>query len=237
MSDILICGDSWGCGEWNVECTEVLHPGLEWHLKNAGHHVTNISRSGGSNLDTVNRLSLWLERFGDDKRYLIFVFQTEYTRDFKHNVDSDWNIDSVTQLSDQWIARFYMRLSDLAQKYQCDIKIIGGCSDTQWFDNMNLDHPGCEIACQSLTNLLIYDNHRSNQPVFSWYDKNCVELLDKIKQHGCDKAETLLVLQQGFEREDLLRSNPQLFFPDGKHPNRQGHKKLFEFLTVQYFCD
>jgi hypothetical protein len=230
MANILICGDSWGCGEWNVTCTEILHTGLEAYLRHDGHSVTNISKGGVSNLDCYNRLSMWFERFGGTGIDTVFVFQTEYTRDFKHSVDSDWNVNVIADLAAQWIERFYMRLSELSQQYNCAIKIIGGCSDTLWFDHMPRDYPGCEIVCQSLTNLLVFDQDRIDIPVLSWYDKLSEPLLDHARQNSIDLKSVLSAINLGFERESLLKENPHVFFPDGHHPNRVGHHKLYEFL-------
>jgi hypothetical protein len=227
MSKILICGDSWGCGEWNIDCTKTLHSGLEQYLKDAGHNVVNISRGGCSNLDSVARIKLWIERFGQVDS--IFVFQTEYSRDFKHHSTESWNASSIEDLSSQWVENFYFRLSSLAQKHQCTINIIGGASDTVWFDNMDNDYPGCNIVCQSLTNLLINNDSRIADPVFSWYDSKTEPLLARVKTQ-LNTGKLLSVINLGFERESALKENPQWFYPDGKHPNRQGHQKLYNFL-------
>ena len=227
MTRILICGDSWGCGEWNVECTNVLHPGLDQCLKDAGHLVDNISKGGCSNLDSAARIRTWFERFG--RVDSVFVFQTEYSRDFKHHSAETWNASSIKDLSGQWVENFYFRLSELAQEYQCRINIIGGASDTVWFDNMGNDYPGCNIACQSLTNLLINDDSRILDPVFSWYGSTTESLLARVKTQ-LNTDELLSVINLGFERESVLKENPQWFYPDGKHPNRQGHQKLYNFL-------
>jgi hypothetical protein len=230
MANILICGDSWGCGEWNVTCTEVTHPGLEQYLINDGHTVFNISKGGCSNLDIFHRLKIWFERFGDQTVDLVLVFQTEYTRDFKHSIDTDWNIQQFSDLASCWIERFYMRLAELAQDQRCAIKIIGGCSDSMWFDHMPTDYPGCEIVCQSMTNLLVNGDHRIEEPVFSWFTKNTEGLVTTARQKGIDIKNILTMIDQGFEREALLKANPELFFPDGKHPNRQAHGLLYDFL-------
>lgn len=233
MSQILIAGDSWGCGEWNVECTEVLHPGLEFYLKNDGHTVTNISKGGCSNMDSIFRISSWLERFKDQSIDTVLIFQTEYTRDYKHFKDSDdCQVNSLNDLADRWIERMYYRLSELAQQHQFKVYIIGGCSDTKAFDNMSNDYPNCNIACQSFTNLLIENTPNIKTPVYSWYTKSTEELVEKIKRTSNNPTEILNELTRGFERESLLRENPTLFYPDGKHPNRTGHQKLHEFLKT-----
>jgi hypothetical protein len=226
MANILICGDSWGCGEWNVTCTEVNHTGLEQYLVDSGHTVYNISKGGCSNLDSVNRIKSWLER--NSKVDSIFVFQTEYTRDAKHH--ADWQIISLEDLAGQWIENFYARLSEIAQEHNCNIYIIGGASDTAYFENMSQDYPGCHIVCQSLTNLIINDNSSVSDPVFSWYGKATHPLLELVKKKLNSPEELLKAINLGFERESELRENPQWFFPDGIHPNRQAHRKLYNFL-------
>lgn len=233
MSQILIAGDSWGCGEWNVECTQVLHPGLEFYLARDGHTVTNISKGGCSNLDSIFRISSWLERFNSQPIDIVFIFQTEYTRDYKHFKDTDnWQISSLQELADMWIERMYYRLSELAQEHQFKVYIIGGCSDTKFFDDMQKDYPNCNIACQSLTNLLIKNNPYIKTPVHSWYTSSTEYLIEKIKAITKNTAEIVDELNRGFERESLLREYPNLFYPDGKHPNRLGHQKLHEFLKT-----
>jgi hypothetical protein len=230
MNKIMIAGDSWGCGEWNVTCDQILHRGIETYFTELGHNVVNVSKGGCSNLDTVNRIKLWIDKFGADNVELIYVFQTEYSRDFKHSLPEDWNINSFSDLSDIWLARFYTRLSEISQTHSCQIKIIGGCCDTLWFDNMNQDYPGCEIVCQSMTNLLINDDPSIQVPVLSWYDKHTEPLLQKAREKDIDLEQILEYMNSGFERESTLRENPKWFFPDGKHANRSGHLKLFEFL-------
>jgi lysophospholipase L1-like esterase len=234
MSQILIAGDSWGCGEWNVECTEILHAGLEFYLQQDGHTVVNISKGGCSNLDIVHRLSTWLERYNSQQLDTVFIFQTEYTRDYKHFCnENDWQkITSLQELTDRWIERIYSRLSSIAQQYKLKIYIIGGCSDTKFFDNMQQDYPGCEIACQSLTNFLINNDPVIKTPVHSWYTKSTEDLIERVKLLTNDTAGILNELTNGFERESLIREHPDLFYPDGKHPNRIGYQKLYEFLKT-----
>ncbi len=239
MSQILIAGDSWSCGEWMFnDATQklgIVHKGLEYYIKNDRGNVANISIGGSSNLDSINRIKSWLERFPNSVEK-IFVFQTEYNRDFKFCKLLPEELLNITKLSDvasRWIARFYMRLSEIAVDHNCKIYIIGGASDTDWFDNMDADHPGCQIACQSLTNLICNNNHRISDPVYSWYSKDSAELISILKNKGCDPEEILNEIAKGFERENQLRSNPKYFYPDGIHPNRDGHKILYDFLKQQ----
>ena len=239
--NIIIAGCSWGVGEWNLECSQILHPGLEFYLKNDGHDVVNLSCGAISNLDIVARLENYFERFPDTPKGPVIVFQTEYTRDYKHYArEKDYGTNEAEEyhnglgaVSSRWIERFYHRLSKFSQAWDRPIKIIGGCGDTMWFDNMDHDYPGCKIVCQSLTNLLINNNHRIQQPVYSWYLNNSVGLIEKIKKNGVDSKqlnEINSLISLGFQRESDVRENPELFYPDGRHPNRVGHKILYEHL-------
>jgi len=239
----MIAGDSWGCGEWNLGCSNLLHLGLQQNLIEDGHQVCNISKGGISNLDMIYRLSAYFERLDQQLPDLILVFQTEYCRDFKHDVmqtdffgSDDWkDVKEIAHLRNRYIERFYFRLSEISMQISVPIKIIGGCSDTMHFDDMSKDYLGCDIACQSLTNLILSGNDRISNPVFSWYGKAAINFVKKI--HGVLSTKSLVdfldEIDRGFERECLLKEHPEFFYPDGKHPNRVGHKILFDFLKSQ----
>ena len=236
---ILLAGDSWGCGEWYHEGAQILHKGIEQYLMDDGHVVENLSWRGISNLDIAHRIRFYFENYDRLLPDIILVFQTEYSRDSKHQrmqTDfgaNDWtDIKQFSDLSDQWIGRFYQRLSDISQAFDVPVKIIGGCSDTMHFDCMDQDYPGCEIVCQSATHLILHNNHRISAPVFSWYTKESVDLVQQIKSCLCTDAqrEFMKSIDAGIQREFLLRENPEFFWPDGVHPNRIGHKIIFDFL-------
>lgn len=237
---ILIAGDSWGRGEWNTDCTGILHAGISQYLTDDGHLVENLSHGGLSNLDIVNRIKNRFDRYNDfEIPDIIMIFQTEYCRDFKHDVmqthsgSKDWvGLEQVQDLIGRWVERFYMRLSEISTEFKVPIKIIGGCSDTMHFDNMSEDYPGCDIVCQSTTNLIVTGDHRVSTPVFSWYTKNTADLVKKIKANLPPRAIQTLMddMDRGFQRECLLKENPEFFWPDGRHPNRQGHQILFNWL-------
>lgn len=245
-TNILIAGDSWGKGEWNLECTAVRHSGLQQYLENDGYTVTNISKGGISNLDTVARLSHYLDHYGTRLPDRIMVFQTEYTRDFKHYaMQHDFGsldfsrIKTINDLISCWVERFYMRLSELSVQYQVPIFIIGGCSDTMAFDNMSLDYPGCTIACQSMVNLIIQGYASISSPVFSWYNSDTEVLVNKVRTVVDKKNadEILKEIDKGFERSCLLKENPEYFYPDGTHPNKLSHRILYDYLQTHHMFD
>ena len=242
--DFLITGDSWGKGEWNNTCTEINHAGLEKYLLDDGFSVSNISKPGCSNLDVVYRIKNYLDRNQSRLPSKILVFQTEWTRDFKYDdmqkdfgIDDWTNLSTVTDLQNKWVERFYFRLSEISQKYKIPISIIGGCSDTMFFDDMDKDYSGCEIICQSFTNLVLTKNDYIQNPVYSWYTKETQPLIAKLRKMISEREIDSLLkeIDQGFERESILRENPEYFYPDGIHPNRKSHLMLFQYLKQKNF--
>ena len=233
----IIAGDSWGCGEWDFVDGRhrVVHTGIAQYLEESGVRVTNISGGGLSNLDIVGRIDAWLERFPDQVPDKILVFQTKYTRDHKHLVSMppEPPIAVFSDIASRWISRFYMRLSEISTIYYCPIHIIGGASDTMWFDNMSQHYPGCTIACQSAVNLLLHESHRIDKPVFSWYANYDQPFVMWARPQVPDPTDIIDAINLGFERDRHVAENPDLFFPDGRHPNRHGYKILFDFLKSQ----
>lgn len=241
---ILICGDSWSLGELNPDNTQILHRGLEQYFIDDGHAVTNIGKGGLSNLDIANRLQLYLESYSDSELDMVLVFQTEFTRDFKHDHmqicfgTDDWQgLRSVHELASKWVERFYMRLSAIAVKHDVPVLIVGGCSDALHFDDMSKDYPGCVLACQSMVNLLINGVAGIDDPVLSWYARSSLDTVQRLK-HQLTASEIDVLLKEidrGYERSCLLAENPQWFYPDGRHANRQGHKALYDYLVAEKF--
>jgi hypothetical protein len=247
---ILIAGDSWSAGEWkdlkistdiNNTASVLLHNGLTQYLQDADYQVINLGCPGGSNSESLVRLKNFLDLNQSLIKHInrIFVFKTEWTRDFSKNinqptglvVDKDY-IEDYQTLKDRVISRFYCRLSEIGIRYNKMIHLIGGCSDAVWFDNFCIEHPQLEIACQSLTNLLLTGNSTIDNPTFSFFGKPTELLVNEFKKLYTNKdLEKLLDdIDLGHQRHNLLISNPNFFYPDGTHPNRAGHQILFNFL-------
>lgn len=238
--NILIAGDSWGCGEWDVNCDYNPHTGLQKFLEDDGYKVYNVSHQGLGNHEIYQNTKAFLDRSFIDQIDLVIIFQSEYNRDYKFSGTwqdylsaEDWkNTNEANDAAHRWLSRFYRNLSDLSIQMQIPIKIIGGHADTIWIDDFDSLYPGCQIACQSMTNLILKGEHRIENPIFSFYEKKTEELVKKLKSIlGPDQIADLLdLITQGMQREMLLRSNPKYFFPDGIHPNRLGYQILYHFI-------
>lgn len=236
---IIIAGDSWGCGELGVtdntgpdlKYGTVTHTGLEQYLKDDGYNVVNLSVGDASNTDIWNQLNNSLRtlncvgKLSDVHR--IFVFQTEWHRCYRRRLPLDGviDIDYIGRL----ISAYYYRLSDLALKYNVRIGLIGGCSDVLWLDQFEKEYPGVFIACQSMINLCLNGNHRTENPLFDLVPD--LPIIDKMKSNNFKNTEFLLAqLTYTSERIDNMKQCPQFFAPDFVHANRFGHQKLFDIL-------
>jgi hypothetical protein len=234
---ILIAGDSWSAGEWaNMN---VQHCGLAQYLNDSGHIVCNLGQGGGWNSLTTQKLEsfLKLNHFNLNQISHIIVFQTEWIRDLIYSTsifeqDFDNNFQS---LRDQTISSFYYKLSELGQTFNKKIYVIGGASDTIWVDKFSQEYPNVEIVCQSLTKLLIDQDHRIDNPVFCMYSRTHIKIINQFKTLFINKDLDLLLndIDLGGIRLDTLAANKEFFWPDGYHPNRHGHRILFNFLRNQ----
>jgi len=231
--NILVIGDSWGVGEWPdpkiklaySEYRNMNHYGLAQYLEEAGHNVVNLSEGAKSNKYISWMLKFYLQRVNKNID-LVYIFQTEFHREL---VLEEFNANSFRDLLNQYNALFLRTLSDISQDYNVKINLIGGASDTDNYPALESDFPGVKIACQSLVNLLLNGDPNVSRPVFSY--NNPKDRLIEFK-NKFDDLEFILNFDNSVEsRRKQIKKNKLLFWPDGIHPNRFGHKILFDHLT------
>ena len=268
--NILIAGDSWGCGEWSStrgfmlsawaekydtlrgndwpkqvstkkefdqlsvnirkELTRfgipnwnvvhqdhirqrVLHPGLAQYLTEYGHNVVNLSKGGESNSYAIEKIQAQdLSKFD-----LIIWFQTDPFRDL-HPYET-FTVDYTTYKSlidkqNQLLLETYNQFNSFNKKILC----LGGLSKL----NLKLIQPFKNLvaAIPSIPELLLPDYQHAEIAFSDWYT-----LIDR--QFSLDDLDKLLYNKQ---LQDSLIDYKDLFWPDGFHPNRVGHKKIFEYL-------
>jgi hypothetical protein len=242
---IIIAGDSWGCGEWCRNETDyndykISHLGLTQYLLDLGYLVINLSKPGGSNSDSVDRVDNFLTMSTHLNILHVFIFQTEWMRDFRFErlernkgILVEYVAAGYSSLKMQLMRKFYYELSRISQETKTPIHLIGGCGDTIWLDKFSQEYPGLSVCCQSLTNLLLTGNHRIEYPVHSLYrSENDIEYLKK-KLDSKDLELLLDDIDKGSQRIIAWDQQKSFFYPDGVHPNRLGHKILFDFLKTQ----
>jgi len=243
---ILIAGDSWAVGEWHSD--SVTHGGIGQLLAQDGIKNICFGYPGMGNLFVYDTLLNFIKynrtTFKIDK---ILFFQTDWIRDIRSyrwlNDDHFAVFQKGYQHTRNWyVSYLYYRLSELYQEFGIPTTIIGGQADTVWIDQFETEYPGVRIGCQSFTNLIMNNQSQIEQPVHSVFKYGGTSsrfltqaqfdfLLSQFKNNSDDNDLQLLIADMDLaqERDRVFRSNPA-HFPDGLHPGRTAHRKLYEHL-------
>ncbi len=231
---IVINGDSWGCGElvnkegpWERHGErEIVHGGLAEYFYRSGQICVNLSSVGSTNLETVQRLEIFLianqHLVKEIKK--IYIFQTEWSRDIKSTNYQDKKYEELKRNS---LNQFYRSLSNLAIQFNVRIYLIGGASD---ISDECLLHRNLQIACKSIYNLVTKTDSESVYDLF--LDQPIVDYMND-QEHKLtieDKQKINRDIEIANNRLDSFKSYRDLFYPDGYHANRKAHKILFDFL-------
>ena len=242
--NIIVIGDSWAVGEWPADSeirTKAMsdyelieHKGLAQYLEEAGHTVINLSKGAETNNYSLWQTELYLQRISKNID-VIYVFQTRFHADINAN---EYSTNKTFQdLLSRYNTEFLVNLSRIAVRYNVKIKLIGGNSDVYTYPNLEVDFPGVSVACQSFQNLLIHQNPAPDFPLFSAdlqtpnMDRKNSDELDKFLLSCRDFDYVLEYIDRAWHRSKELVELRHLMWPDGWHPNRVGHKLLFDYLT------
>ena len=235
MTNIMIMGDSWACGEWGGMGTQEghrpLHPGTELYLREAGHSVRSVADGGSSNWAQVDRMSPHHPYQRDtggphsmrDTEVIIW-FLTDPCRDTKRSPASRLQ-DYVTLMD----GLMRTSLRDMARLYpHCRMLLIGGVSPVpQW---VAAEFPQFEVVVESLLHWLIPTAPRDLLPGLCriWEYPDCEpDLLDHWESCEMHRAR---FIWRAEHRQDTPEH--RWFWPDGVHPNRLAHRRLTEELIL-----
>lgn len=224
MKTIVITGDSWSAGVWgenSVGKYDILAPGLSSLFMNQGYKVINLSQPGSDPWGILWPLNcfIWTNPHIDIKK--IYYFQTDIGRSFSNReVPLQKYGGNLTKTLESMYRDLYHALDQLAKQRNIKISVVGGLTDVtvslNEFDSLELDIPSwCRLLDTSLplTNLV-------DKEGFEVLDRQFPDLKDQINKY----------LDRANARRDFLLSNKQFFYPDGLHPNVNGHRLLFENL-------
>jgi hypothetical protein len=212
---ILICGDSWAAGEWPVESTVDTHQGLIQYFKEDGHQVTSRAMPGADISGTILGL---IENMDNDD--YIFWFQTDPIRSLRPYDDFGVRIKSYQELvkkNDEIINIAYNHLNSLGKKIHC----LGGCGklNLELIKNYNNLIP----LVPSVTELILQDYSHPRLWFSEWYEK-----VDE--RFDLESIDFLLIDKRKQDSLALDMDKKEFFWPDGGHPNRKGHKVLYEYI-------
>jgi len=243
MKTILIAGDSWGSGEFDQ--FRISHPGLAAYFMAEDNSTTviNLSKPGGDNITSCSRIQNFLATNKNLNISHILVFQTEWLRDCKYFIGMEEEIfiqniaDGYIALRNRTISRFYYDLSSTSTTFNVPIYVIGGCSDTIWIDKFETEYPGVHIVCQSQTSLVLENNHKTLDPVYSLFTSGYEKVIQHIKSYLNNEDLDILLqdIDKGHKRLALWKNNPTFFWPDGRHANRKSHEILYQHIKKIVF--
>jgi len=213
---ILIAGDSWGCGEWNIDPTKGCnHKGLEQYLKDDKHDVKNISYGGLSFYGILEELN-----YENEKYDYVFVFVTDANRGIEPN--KFW-IKNYTYEDYQfrWDTNVKSFVESLDILDIGPVFLLGGL--TKCYDR-HVENTKIKIAIPSIFELII--------PGSKHYDMCFQDYLFKLDENNVPKEMVTNIWQQMKIFDELFKNT--IMYPDGNHPNREGHYKIYQVLKDKY---
>lgn len=205
----------------------ILHKGLEQYFKDNGFKVLNISIGGGSNFNIVSTLLEFSKSITNNT--IIIWIQTDPLRNLRpYNdfVNRFTSYDQIIEFQQKSLQDTYARLNSLDHSIIC----LGGCSKLRLdlikpYKNLNPLIPSIpEWLVEEYFKSQSYVPYRSPEVTFSDWEK----LVGK--QFDLDSLDKLIYNKN---LQNSLMDYPDLFWPDGIHPNRTGHKILFDYIVKE----
>ena len=249
---IFICGLSWVRGEWSPTQPVIIHKGLEQYFIDRGYTVINKSRPRSFHSQILDMLAQELESKYTDGDIIFFV-QTDPMLDvihpesvelgIKRTVEQSVSLPKLTKkildagglknLIKLTQEQIYAKVDSIAKKYNTVIHCIGGSYNInttiiEQFSNLNPIVP-------SWVNLLVgqYKEYHDlvNQPDFGIINTWGMGYLD-VSQFSPELAKQVDKEMSTLTANRVIL-NELIFHPDGNHPNREGHKMLFDYLVKE----
>jgi hypothetical protein len=237
---VFIAGLSWGRGEWVGP--NVVHRGVEQYFTDDGYTVFNVSKPRSTHTKVNQLLDQSLEQNyspGD----LIFWIQADPIIDLiAKEITGKLAAQKLPRLSEKLQQAnslvdviteqqriIYCELNNIAVKHRADIHCIGGTYNINpiinEFSNLN-------PLVYSWINMLVghfAEYARSSDKHFgvthTWtvdnIDCNTYNISNAIKQEIDERVKNIIMF-----REDI-------FHPDGVHPNREGHRVLYNYIQKE----
>ena len=218
---IFIGGDSWGTGEQ----PDLTHLGLEQYFRESGYTVFNLSKRGAGNRDSINLLLENLKINYQPGDY-IFWIQSDPIRNLRPYDRLPEQLDSAGSLQnliDQLLTKDYDQLQMLGRRFNSTVHLIGGLSSIK--ESLVTERPRLNSLVVSWVKLLVGDHY----PTVDWSKFSICNSDYTIKDFGNNPEPSLV--DELYELDQNKRVfQHALFRPDRSHPNREGHKILYNYI-------
>lgn len=227
-------------GEWGLnlvenlvndpKCLMLTHRGLEHFFKENGHDVVNISKGGGSNYLNTKKFENVLKENYD----YIFWFQTDFLRDdriFITRPSKKVSWEDAKNAKKEYYTKWYSKLNSYNKK----IYLLGGANRIDI--NLVLEFKNIIPIIPCIFDFLIPQTNIENDILFGgWVVQKEFSRSGKPEFVSNELDTALLekiVKVNEINLKDKNINFARLFWPDGKHPNRLGHKIIFDYLCEQ----
>lgn len=253
-----MAGDSWACGEYVfashvIQNSHDIHGGIQDFLKQSGIDTLCFGYPGLGSLSAFDFVNNFIE-FNQQSITIdrLIFFQSDWIRDIRsYRWLNEQHLDiwkkGYLATKDWYVSSLYYKLSNLYKNFGVPTVLIGGLADTIWIDKFEEEYPGVTIGCQSMINLLVNGDPKvvtPTQSVFRFGQNTSLFLtqdqftffIENIKKNSDNhNIEFLLEDMEKAEKRNTVLLSHSNIFPDKMHPDRHGHKKLFDLLVSNNF--
>ena len=248
QSKIFVAGSSWARGEWAPGEPKVQHDGIKQYFADAGYTVVDCSQARSYHSRVITFLDGKLESQYKENDIVFFIMADPLLDlimpelaglNLKRDNDAK-NLPKFTELVKQNnglinLVRhqqdtIYSQLDAVAKKHNAKIHCIGGTYNI----NTNLLSRYTNLLPTVVSWIYLLAGHFREHPgtdspefgiTYTWG-------IDYIDLSTYDSVFADQVRQEFDAISDSTQiMNELIFHPDGLHPNREGHKILYEHLV------
>jgi hypothetical protein len=226
LKTLLILSCSWGAGEWGTDNAGkygIRHPGMTQYLRDEIYDVWNLSQPAS---DLIRLVGLFKHavQCNPHKQFIPLLIQTDIGRSFPFREFPMLPGETIQEFLNRFYLEIYKEFNDAAEELGVDLYVVGGLTDVtvdlSSFSRLKLVSPSwCGLADPSV-------------PMVQTIDIDSINYLNwKYKDY---KDQIIELFELAAQRWKFFDRNPELFYPDGQHPNRDMHRLLSNHL-INYF--
>ena len=246
MHHILLAGDSWACGEWGERSSVkisshrkptfkkegygVIHPGINKHLKLAGHKVRLVHHF--ANNHAIDLLEEYLKTRNptiilffvtDPLRNTTLADETSVTKkSFLSIIQHLATRENFEKFHHECLHENFQRLNKLKRK----IYLIVGCQRIYKEEIKQYKNLICLTEC--LAELVCPEYNFPN-----FWDSGWSKNIKWTKQPKSKRKWFDYFYDENAKQWEMYHNNKwrPWFHPDGHHPNRYSHELFYKWLT------
>ena len=236
---ILIFGDSWACGEWpESPALAAVHKGIEEYFRQSNYKVVNAARGGCSNSASVSLLNAELNKDAGSSDIFIWV-QSDPIRNLRDSNFADLpnrilKANGLSNLIEELLDEDYASLNQIAEQHNINVFIIGGLSSVR--TNLLDKYPHIKCLVRSWPELLL--SNKSEYATVNWKNYDILDSDWTVDHLKLNTFNNCWLSHKCVDELDQMNSNriiykDPIFYPNGNHPNREGHWILFNYIKKE----